>query len=91
MKLKDKVAIITGGARGMGEATARLFAIEGAAIVIGDIEDELALEVVESLTERLLVFFASPGGGDGIGGGCSRRRDALRRPTCWMTLSVVNQ
>ena len=34
----------------MGEATARLFAIEGAAIVIGDIEDELALEVVESLT-----------------------------------------
>ena len=37
MRLKDKVAIVTGGAHGMGEAEARLFAIEGAKILVADI------------------------------------------------------
>jgi NAD(P)-dependent dehydrogenase (short-subunit alcohol dehydrogenase family) len=37
MRLKDKVAIISGGAHGMGEAEARLFAKEGAAVVIADV------------------------------------------------------
>src|SRR5215472_10961840 len=37
MRLKDKVAIITGAAHGMGEAEARLFAKEGAKVVVADI------------------------------------------------------
>ena len=37
MRLKNKVAIVTGGAHGMGEAEARLFAKEGAAVVIADL------------------------------------------------------
>lgn len=38
MKLKDKVAVITGGSNGIGAATARLFASEGAVICLLDID-----------------------------------------------------
>jgi NAD(P)-dependent dehydrogenase (short-subunit alcohol dehydrogenase family) len=37
MRLQGKVAIVTGGAHGMGEAEARLFAKEGAQVVVADI------------------------------------------------------
>lgn len=39
MKLKNKTAIVTGGASGIGEATVRLFAAEGANVVIADISE----------------------------------------------------
>jgi len=51
MKLKDKVAIVTGGASGIGEATARLFAAEGARVLIADrsaLGKKLARELVEN-------------------------------------------
>ena len=40
MRLEDKVAFVSGGARGMGAAEAKLFAREGAKVVIGDVLDE---------------------------------------------------
>src|SRR5882757_5965835 len=40
MRLQGKVAIISGGAHGMGECEARLFAREGAAVVIADVIKE---------------------------------------------------
>jgi len=41
MRLKDKVAVITGAGRGIGLAGARLFAREGAKVVMAEINDEL--------------------------------------------------
>jgi NAD(P)-dependent dehydrogenase (short-subunit alcohol dehydrogenase family) len=40
MRLKGKVAIITGAAAGMGAATARLFAREGAQLLLTDIDEK---------------------------------------------------
>lgn len=38
-KLQDKIAIVTGGARGMGAATSQIFAAEGAHVIIADVLD----------------------------------------------------
>jgi NAD(P)-dependent dehydrogenase (short-subunit alcohol dehydrogenase family) len=40
-RLKNKVALISGGARGQGAAEARLFTSEGAKVLIGDVRDDL--------------------------------------------------
>jgi len=50
MRLKDKVAIITGSARGIGQATAVKFAAEGARVVVCDLDRKAVDEVVAQIT-----------------------------------------
>jgi NAD(P)-dependent dehydrogenase (short-subunit alcohol dehydrogenase family) len=51
-RLTDKVAIITGGTSGMGEATARRFIEEGATVVLTGRSEERGAEIAEELGER---------------------------------------
>lgn len=51
MRLENKVAFISGGARGMGEAAARTFAQEGAKVVIADVLEDAGRQVEAAINE----------------------------------------
>lgn len=51
-KLENKIAIITGGADGLGKAGAQRFAAEGAQVVIWDLNEEKANETVHNIHEN---------------------------------------
>ena len=50
--LKDKVAIVAGGGRGIGAATAMRLADEGAAVVVGDINEQWAKDSAQAIIDR---------------------------------------
>lgn len=52
MRLKDKVAIITGAARGIGRETALLFAAEGAKVVIADVDEDGGKQVEKEILDQ---------------------------------------
>lgn len=54
MRLKDKVAFVTGGARGIGLATAEAFLREGAKVAICDVDGELVKQTAAELGEGAL-------------------------------------
>ena len=60
MRLENKVALISGGARGMGAAEARMFAREGAKVVIGDVlateGQQVEAEINEAGGECVFVY-----------------------------------
>src|SRR6202043_631073 len=50
MRLEDKVALVTGAASGMGASMARIFAREGAKVVVADMLEEEGRGVVAEIT-----------------------------------------
>jgi NAD(P)-dependent dehydrogenase (short-subunit alcohol dehydrogenase family) len=69
MRLKDKVALVTGGGSGIGGATAVLFAAQGAKVVVSDLNEANALETVAEIK-------AAEGDATAITGDVSRNADA---------------
>ncbi len=59
-RLKGKVALISGAARGQGAAEARLFASEGAKVVLGDVRDELLKQTADAINATLGSKVAEP-------------------------------
>ena len=53
-RLDGKVAIVTGGASGIGEASVRLFTAEGAQVVAADVEDERGRRIEEKHRGRVV-------------------------------------
>ncbi len=66
MNLQDAVAIITGGGSGLGEATARAFAADGAKIAVLDLPNSPGAKVAESFGERGLFTPADVVSGEGV-------------------------
>src|SRR3954447_8135484 len=57
LKLMDKIALITGGAQGIGKETAKRFLQEGARVVICDYDDAAGLATLEEFGEEKLDFY----------------------------------
>jgi len=51
MRLRDKVAVVTGGASGIGAATAKLFAREGATVAVVDLDSERGVKVCTEIAQ----------------------------------------
>jgi 3-oxoacyl-[acyl-carrier protein] reductase len=54
--LEDKVAIVTGSARGIGRATAELLAQQGAKVLINDLDGDVAEQTASEIAAETLVF-----------------------------------
>jgi 3-oxoacyl-[acyl-carrier protein] reductase len=52
MRLENKVAVVTGAASGFGEGIARLYAAEGAKVVVADVNDQLGNTVAKDIGGR---------------------------------------
>ena len=78
-RLEGKVAVITGGASGIGAATARLFHAEGARVVVGDIQDELGKQLVEECGDGVVYQHADVTDEDEIRALMLRGLDAFGR------------
>jgi 3(or 17)beta-hydroxysteroid dehydrogenase len=55
LRLKNKVALITGAAKGIGQACAELFAHEGATVILSDIDDTLGQQARDKINSQKII------------------------------------
>ena len=81
-RLDGKVAIITGGASGIGEASASLFVEEGASVLIADVQDDKGWKLAEELGTRAEYLHADVSRESDVEGLMSRAVEAYGRLDC---------
>ena len=59
MDLNNKVALVTGGASGLGQATVEAYVAKGTKVVILDINEDKALEIINNLGEDKVMFIST--------------------------------
>jgi len=59
MDLNNKVALVTGGASGLGQATVEAYVAKGAKVVILDINEDKALEIINNLGEDKVMLIST--------------------------------
>jgi len=81
-RLDGKVAIITGGASGIGEASASLFVEEGASVLIADVQDDKGWKLAEELGTRAEYLHADVSRENDVEALVSRAVEAYGRLDC---------
>lgn len=81
-RLDGKVAVITGGASGIGEETARLFVAEGARVVIADIQDERGRVIADELGSAADYIHTNVTDEDDVRGAVARAASTFGRLDC---------
>ena len=66
MRLKSKVAIVTGAGGGFGEGIARRFAAEGASVVVVDIRKDAAERVATAIGHGAVAMVADGGSNEDV-------------------------
>ena len=79
MRFEGKVAMVTGGGRGIGAATAQLFAREGARVAVCDMDEEPAREVSDPLGDQAVAVACDVTRRDQVEAAVQRAVDAFGR------------
>jgi NAD(P)-dependent dehydrogenase (short-subunit alcohol dehydrogenase family) len=81
-KLEGRVAVITGGASGMGEATVRRFVDEGARVIIADIQDAKGETLADTLAGAAVYHHTDVASEDDVKAAIQRAIDEFGRLDC---------
>lgn len=81
-RLDNKSVVITGGASGIGEATVKLFAAEGAKVILADIQDERGQKIADDLGDSVIFHHTNVGIEEDIEGAVAKAVEKFGRLDC---------